>query len=63
MISSSDAQAALPANVTLTNGVGTFIATLKTVGGETIKHVKIGWEAAPPLAALRQALNLEEPFR
>jgi len=30
---SSDAQATLPANATLTNGVGTFSATLKTAGG------------------------------
>jgi hypothetical protein len=34
--SSSDAQAVLPANSTLTNGAGTFSATLKTVGCQTI---------------------------
>jgi hypothetical protein len=34
--SSSDAQANLPANSTLTNGVGTFIATLLTAGSQTI---------------------------
>jgi hypothetical protein len=33
---SSDANAALPANSTLTNGAGTFQATLKTAGPETI---------------------------
>lgn len=33
---STDAQAILPANSTLTNGTGTFSATLKTVGGQTI---------------------------
>ena len=33
---SSDGQAMLPANSTLTNGTGTFSATLKTVGGQTI---------------------------
>lgn len=33
---SSDAQATLPANSTLTNGVGTFSATLKTAGARTI---------------------------
>jgi hypothetical protein len=33
---SSDAQAELPADATLTNGVGTFSATLKTVGSQTI---------------------------
>ena len=34
--SSSDGQAVLPANSTLTNGTGTFSATLKTAGGQTI---------------------------
>ena len=33
---STDAQAVLPANSTLTNGVGTFSATLKTAGGQTL---------------------------
>jgi YVTN family beta-propeller protein len=33
---SSDVQAILPANATLTNGVGTFGATLKTSGSQTI---------------------------
>ena len=33
---STDAQAAVPANSTLTNGAGTFSATLKTAGGQTI---------------------------
>ena len=33
---SSDGQAMLPANSTLTNGIGTFSATLKTLGGQTI---------------------------
>src|SRR5439155_896343 len=32
----SDVQAALPANSTLTSGVGTFSATLKTVGSQSI---------------------------
>ncbi|MGA8142841.1 MAG: Ig-like domain-containing protein [Candidatus Acidiferrales bacterium] len=34
--SSTDGNAALPANSTLTNGVGTFPATLNTVGSQTI---------------------------
>ena len=34
--SSSDSQAALPANSTLTDGAGSFIATLKTVGSQTL---------------------------
>src|SRR5207245_2676245 len=33
---SSDGQAVLPANSTLTNGTGTFNATLKTAGNQTI---------------------------
>jgi hypothetical protein len=33
---SSDGQAVLPANTTLTNGSGTFSATLKTAGSQTI---------------------------
>ncbi|MFZ3322691.1 MAG: hypothetical protein WA190_09980, partial [Usitatibacter sp.] len=33
---SSDATSVLPANSTLTNGVGTFSATLKTLGSQTI---------------------------
>ncbi len=33
---SSDGQAVLPANATLTNGVGTFSTTLKTTGAQTI---------------------------
>jgi outer membrane autotransporter protein len=33
---SSDGSAVLPANATLTNGVGTFTATLKTAGTQTI---------------------------
>ncbi|HMF23721.1 MAG TPA: hypothetical protein VKG24_16555, partial [Pseudolabrys sp.] len=33
---SSDGAATLPANATLTNGVGTFSATLKTAGTQTI---------------------------
>jgi hypothetical protein len=36
---SSDAQALLPANSTLTNGTGTFSATLKTAGNQTITVV------------------------
>ena len=35
-IGSTDSQAVLPANSTLTNGTGTLSATLKTVGSETI---------------------------
>ena len=34
--SSSDAQAMLPANSTLTDGTGTFSATLRTAGGQSI---------------------------
>ncbi len=34
--SSSDRQALMPGNLALTNGTGTFLATLKTVGTETI---------------------------
>jgi hypothetical protein len=34
---SSDPQAVLPANATLTNGVGTFTATLKTAGIQSLK--------------------------
>jgi hypothetical protein len=34
---SSDAQAALPLNSTLTNGMGSLSATLKTLGNQTIK--------------------------
>src|SRR4029079_10404754 len=33
---SSDGQAVLPANSTLTNGAGTFSATLRTAGSQTI---------------------------
>jgi hypothetical protein len=33
---SSDAQASLPANATLTNGAGSFSATLKTAGNQTL---------------------------
>ena len=33
---SSDGQAVLPANSTLTSGTGTFSVTMKTVGGQTI---------------------------
>jgi hypothetical protein len=35
-ITSSDPQAALPANATLANGMGTFQITLKTANGETV---------------------------
>jgi hypothetical protein len=34
---SSDSQAVLPANSTLTNGIGTFAETLKTAGSQTVK--------------------------
>jgi hypothetical protein len=34
--SSSDGQAVLPANTTLSNGVGTFAATLKTAGSQSL---------------------------
>ena len=34
--SSSDGDAVLPVNATITNGVGTFTATLKTTGAQTI---------------------------
>jgi hypothetical protein len=33
---STDAQATLPANSTLTNGIGAFAATMKTIGNQTI---------------------------
>src|SRR5262249_56673649 len=36
LFTSSDGAATLPANATLTNGVGTFSATLKTAGTQTI---------------------------
>src|SRR5262249_8206843 len=35
-ITSSDGQASLPANSTLTNGTGTFSATLKTAGAQSL---------------------------
>ncbi len=35
-VTSSDAQSVLPANATLTNGIGTFSATLKTTGAQTL---------------------------
>src|SRR5437763_1781107 len=35
-LTSSDGQSVLPANTTLTNGTGTFSATLKTAGNQTI---------------------------
>src|SRR5207248_1130812 len=35
-ITSNDGQASLPANSTLTSGVGTFSVTLKTVGSKSI---------------------------
>src|SRR5258708_28128773 len=35
-ITSSDPQALLPANATLTNGTGTFSITLKTANGQTV---------------------------
>jgi hypothetical protein len=38
---STDVQAVLPANSTLTSGVGTFSATLKTAGGQTIAATDI----------------------
>ena len=34
--SSSDTAAVLPANTMLTNGIGTFSATLKTAGSQTL---------------------------
>src|SRR5205085_10549089 len=40
--SSTDAQAVLPAASTLTNGTGTFSATLKTPGNQTIKAASAG---------------------
>ena len=40
--SSSDSQAVLPANSTLTNGVGTFSATLKTPGSQTVTATDAG---------------------
>jgi hypothetical protein len=39
---SSDAQATLPANSTLTNGTGTFSVTLKTLGSQTITATDTG---------------------
>ena len=41
-VTSSDGQAVLPADVTLTNGVGTFDVTLKTAGTSTITATDIG---------------------
>ncbi len=41
---SSDAQATLPANATLTNGTGTFSATLKTAGTQSITRHRHGDE-------------------
>src|SRR5205823_1942218 len=39
---SSDGQAVLPANSTLTNGTGTFSATLKTAGNQTLTATDTG---------------------
>ncbi len=40
--SSSDAQAVLPASATLFNGIGTFTATLKTAGAQTLTATDTG---------------------
>jgi hypothetical protein len=39
---SSDPQAILPADATLTNGTGTFSATLKTTGSQTLTATDTG---------------------
>jgi hypothetical protein len=76
--SSNDAKAALPANATLTNGVGTFSATLKTAGLRTITAtdtangaikgtsanitVNPGPPAAITLGGNNQTANINSPF-
>jgi hypothetical protein len=64
---SSDGQAVLPANVTLTNGIGTFSEILKTSGNETITatdtvHAAItgtsNADAVTPAAATQFAVSI-----
>lgn len=42
MFTSSDSQAVLPSNSTLTNGTGSFLATLKTAGSQTFTATDTG---------------------
>jgi hypothetical protein len=46
---SSDANAVLPADATLTNGVGTFNVTLKSTGNQTITVSDVASLTTPPL--------------
>ncbi len=55
---STDAAASLPANSTLTNGAGTFSATLKTAGSQTITASDT---ATPSIAGTSGAIALPTP--
>ena len=55
--SSTDAQAALPADSTLTNGAGTFSATLNTVGGQTITATDT---VNPSLTGTSNSINVQK---
>jgi probable HAF family extracellular repeat protein len=52
---SSDGQAVLPANSTLTNGVGNFMATLNTAGAQTITVTDA---ARPSITGASSAINI-----
>ena len=55
---STDGQAVLPATSTLTNGTGTFSATLKTVGGQTITATDA---AAASITGTSNSINVTGP--
>lgn len=63
---SSDTQAVLPADASLTNGVGTFSATLKTVGSQTITvsnlTVTIGGDAGAFTLTFHGQTTPSSPF-
>ena len=56
--SSSDVQAVLPANTTLTNGTGSFAVTLKTAGSQTITATDTG---AVSITGTSSAINVSGP--
>jgi hypothetical protein len=56
--SSTDAQAGLPANSTLTNGAGSFSATLKTLGNQTISATDT---VTPAITGTSNAISIIQP--
>src|SRR5260370_29447427 len=58
---STDAQAVLPVNSPLTNGIGTFSVTLKTTFGQTMQTISVSDTASAAISGTSNSINVTGP--